>query len=302
MGRHRGALLRTLEHGDQTRVIADRMRPRLQLALGPLAELGDERPSLGGRRRFEARARADGAELLVTLHPSPPQGPSPDLLLHRVRRIAALAHPALLAPVGSGVVDECAWIVEPALDAPSALFRLDERGAMSLREGVATLRDVTRALVTLHRAGLPHGAIDLDTLYLTPDGARLGGLGLATCGTVRDDLGAIGAIAWACFTGDLPDGTGTSLARRRRGVPAALDALVASLLAPEPAARPANAEAVLLALDGFPTPRPSPLDQLFDGAGRGGRAPRARELLFALGLVGLGALITTLLVPRLLAR
>lgn len=302
MGRHRGALLRTLEHGDQTRVIADRMRPRLQLALGPLAELGDERPSLGGRRRYEARARADGTPLLVTLHPAPPQGPSPEALTHRIRRIGALAHPALLTPVASGVVDGCAWIAEPALDVPSALVRLDERGAMPLRDGIAALRDVTRALVTLHRAGMPHGAIDLDTLYLTPDGARLGGLGLVTGGSVRDDLSAIGTVAWACFTGDLPDGAGTSLAHRRRGVPVALDALLASLLASEPASRPVNAEAVLLALDGFPTPRTSPLDQLLDGAGRGGRIPRVRELVFALGLVGLGVLITTLLLPRLLGR
>ena len=144
----------------------DTTRPRLQLSLGGAALLGEERPSLGGRRIFAANCRESGAALLVTLHPLPPEGPAPRAMLGRASRLQALAHPRLNTPIASGDLDGRAWVVEPAPTSPSVLLRLSDSGALGVKEGVRVLREVTRAVASLHRTGLAHGALELETVQL----------------------------------------------------------------------------------------------------------------------------------------
>lgn len=276
----------------------DTTRPRLQLSLGALALLGEEQPSLGGRRVFRASCRESEAELRVTLYPLSPEGPGAGVVRDRVIRLKQLVHPSLKVPVAVGDLDGRPWVVESVLTTPTALARLSDGGALGVRQGILALRGVTRAIASLHRAGLAHGALDLESVHLTPTDAQLSGFAAAVCGSPRADLDALGPLAWAFFTGDLPDGTTTRLSERRRGIPDGLDALVASLLAADPTLRPARAEVVLDALDAFPTPQPSPISSFLEGAGRGTRTPRAREAVLLLVLVGLSVLVSSLVLGQ----
>ncbi|MES2304828.1 MAG: hypothetical protein V4558_04945 [Gemmatimonadota bacterium] len=274
------------------------IRPRLQLSLGALALLGEELPSLGGRRLFAASCRESGAELRIILHPAPPEGPSPAAMRDRVVRLRQLAHPALALPVGVGDLDGRPWVAELVLRAPTAMQRLGDGGALGVRQGILALRGLTRAIASLHRAGLAHGALDLDAVHLTPTDVQISGFAATTGNNARADLDALGPLAWAFFTGDLPDGAVGKLSDHRRGIPAALDTLVASLLAADPALRPTRAEAVLGVLDAFPTPQPSPISSFLEGAGRGTRTPRAREAVLLLVLVGLSVLVSSLVLSH----
>jgi serine/threonine protein kinase len=221
------------------------------------------------------------------------------LIQERVNRLKAVTHPGLAMPIAAGDLEGRAWVVEPQLTTPTVLLRLGDGGAMSVRRGILALRDVTRALASLHRSGLAHGALDLTNIHLDGDGtAQLTGFGAQASGDIRGDLDALGPIAWAIFTGDLADGVVPRLGTRRRGVPEGLDALVASLMAPEVSQRPARAEAVLDSLDAFPTLQLSPIASFLEGAGRGTRSPRARETLFLTLLFGLTLLVATLIFER----
>lgn len=277
---------------------SDSIRPRLQLSLGALALLGEELPSLGGRRVFAATCREAGADLQVTLHPKPPEGPTVTSLRNRVARLNTLTHPGLKLPIAAGDLDGRAWVVEPRLRSPSALLRLSDGGALSVRSGILALRDVTRAIASLHRTGLTHGALDLTTIHLESQGAQVTGLGTVVAASTRTDLDALGTIAWAFFAGDLPDGSTTHLRERRRGIPDGLDTLIASLLAVDATERPMRAETILNALDAFPAPQASPISSFLEGAGRGARTPRARETVILMLLFGLSVLISTLIVKR----
>ncbi|MEO5800096.1 MAG: hypothetical protein ABIZ70_11855 [Gemmatimonadales bacterium] len=270
------------------------LRPRLQLSLGALAVLGEELPSLGGRRLFAASCRESGAELRITLHPAPPEGPSSTALQERVARLRQLAHPALAVPVGTGDLDGRPWVAEVVLRAPTAMQRLGDGGALGVRQGILALRGVTRAVASLHRAGMAHGGLDLDAVHITPSDVQIGGFASTPGNNQRADLDALGPLAWAFFTGDLPDGPVGKLSDHRRGIPAGLDQLVSSLMAADPASRPVKAEAVLGVLDAFPTIQPSSISSFLEGAGRGTRTPRAREAVLLLVLVGLSVLVSSL--------
>jgi len=277
---------------------SDTIRPRLQLSVGSLALLGEELPSLGGRRVFAANCREMGEALQVTLHPMPPEGPSPSAIRDRVARLKVMTHRGLKVPIAAGDLDGRAWVIEPQLASPSALLRLSDGGALTVRQGIHALRDVTRAITSLHRAGLAHGGLDLATIHLDDDGAQVTGFGAVASADARADLDALGPIAWAFFTGDLPDGRPQRLGERRRGIPEGLDAIVASLLAADVGQRPVRAEVVLNALDAFPTPVPSPIASFLEGAGRGTRSPRARETMILMLLFGLTVLVSTLIFKR----
>lgn len=276
----------------------DSTKPRLQLSLGSAALLAEERPSLGGRRLFAGTCRESGVALVVTLQPFPPEGPEPVAMRGRISRLQALAHPRLNTPLRSGDMDGRAWVVEADPGLPTALARLEEVGVLTVRDGLRTLREITRAVASLHRAGLAHGSLDLTNVHFSGGDVKVAGLGTEVDGDPADDLAALGVIAWALFTGDLPDHTSCNLSERRRGIPAELNRLVASMLAPDPALRPGRAETILAALDSFPTTPSAQISDFLEGAGRGARPPRSREAVLMVLLLALSVLVSTLVLGR----
>lgn len=207
--------------------------------------------------------RDDGRPVIVTVHPAPPAGPHPDLIHEHVARVRELEHVLLELPIADGNLDGRAWVMEAVPPHLAALDRL-HAGPLPLAHGVSAIRDLARALAATHRKGLTHGAISLETVRITPDGARLGGVGRSMSGSVRGDLDALGEVAWALLSGDVEAPALRPLSRVRRGIAPNLEALCLSMRAPDPRHRPQRAEAILDALDAVPTRRSNSLASIVD--------------------------------------
>lgn len=267
---------------------SDVLRPRLQLALGGEIVLTDEHPALRGRRVYTAHAPEQGRLLRVTLHPAPPEGPSPETLREKISRLKELGHASIILPIAVGEIEGRAWVVEGEPDGITAAVRVAELGPRPVREAVRVVRDVARALVALHRRGIAHGALSLETVLLAPEGTQITGLALSEGGEAGDDLDALATLARALFYGDR---TGSASSRRR--LPPEIAALLESMGSDDPARRPQKAEAILGVLDTFPVEQPSTLGALIDSAGRGART---RPMHTTFGLLVLGAVILMILV------
>jgi|CXWL01.1.fsa_nt_gi serine/threonine-protein kinase len=270
--------------------MTDPLTRRLRLAVASSAELGEEEAATGGRRVFLARSRSDtpdaGPSRRVVLHPLPPEGPSRDALVRRTDQLLVLTHPAIAAPIATGELDGRAWIIDPIPPGIPLLQRLADRGTLPLREAITILREVARALAALHRRELTHGRIWAGTVMLDRRGTVLTSFGLVADASPKDDLHALGALAWEMLVG-LPPRTsgGFPLRTYRPSAPAALERLVGGLLSPDGDPRPGRAEDVLDILDHFPPLTPAPIADFLDGvaAGGGRRSRRRRGIMVTLG-------------------
>ena len=275
-------------------------RAELQLALGPAAVLGEEVPPHGASRRFVARGPADRPDApptrMVIVHPAAPVGPVRGTMLERMAAIRALRHDSLAAPLATGMIADATWVVEPLPRGPTVADRLAASGRLSIQETVRVLRECARALSAFHRGGLSHGA--LDPAAIEWEGGALHRLGHAHEGAPPDDLRALGAVGWRALLGRDPAPDDRTPSAERSGIPLPLDRVVARLLDPDAAGRPASAEFVLEQLDWFPAQEATPLRPLVDGAGRGARLPRERQAAIGLALVGLALFLAWLLAGR----
>jgi serine/threonine-protein kinase len=268
------------------------LRPRLQLSLGAVAELGDEIACVGGRRRFAALERESERRVIVTVHAPSPAGPSVPALQRRLDGLRELGHATLDLPLACGEIDGCAWVADLAPTVPTLSDRL-AAGPLPLNQAVSLIRDLTRALAAMHRRDICHGAIDLDAIGIDGNGARLGGVGLSLGGVRREDLDALGLVAWALLSGERRPTAVRPLSALRRGVSPELNTLCASLVAERPADRPQRAEAILDALDAIPTPR-RPLASIIDHGWHDARPRRGLGwLMFGAALVALAVLLST---------
>lgn len=269
---------------------------RLQLTIGAAATIVEELSSDGDHRLFAARAPNESSGVrpsrLVMLHPAPPLGPHPGAMLDRLASIRAINHPVLAAPLATGSCDGQTWVVEPAPAIATLADRLDAGSLLPVQDTVRLLRDGARALSALHRRGLCHGALSVGVLSLDSGGLRLYGLGRRVDGSVAADLHALGLLAQRAMRGEGADGA----AARRHAAPPQLEQLLAALTADDPARRPASADAVLTALDWFPTPEQGRHRTLLDGVGRGGRPPGHRQAAMLLAVTAVLLLLAWLMV------
>jgi hypothetical protein len=272
--------------------VGDAMRKRLQLNLGLLVNLGEEVPSPAGGRAFAAMRRDGGEPVVVVVHRASPDGPDAGRMRQRLAQLRDLDHGVLDLPLGDGDLDGHFWSIEAAT-LPSAQDRL-EAGQLPLPLAVSAIRDISRALTAIHRRGITHGAINLRTVRVGEDSARLTGFGDSLGGSVRGDLDALGFVAWALLTGEMEQSSARLLSKIRRGVPPALDALCASFCARNPVDRPQRAEAVLAALDAIPTRRRNPIASIVDGDWHDVRPRRALGwLVVAAALIVLVVLLAS---------
>ncbi|MBK7595485.1 MAG: hypothetical protein IPJ11_09620 [Gemmatimonadetes bacterium] len=270
--------------------MTDSLTLRLRLAVASAAELGEEEAATGGRRVFLARARTDTPEAApsrrVVLHPAAPDGPTREALVRRTDQLLVLTHPAIAAPIATGELEGRAWIIDPIPPGIPVLQRLADRGTLPLREAITILRDVARALAALHRRELTHGRLWAGTVMLDRRGTVLTSFGLVADATPKDDLHALGALAWEMLVGLPPQAAGSwPLRTYRPSAPADLERLVGGLLSPDGEPRPGRAEEVLDVLDHFPPLTPEPIADFLDGvaAGGGRRSRRRRGLMVTLG-------------------
>lgn len=235
-------------------------RARLQLSLGAVAELGAEPVRLPDRSIYRATNRDTGDALLVTLFVAPPRGPHAALLRDRVDTLRQISHPLLELPLAISDVDGCAWTAEriPGITVRQRALQ----GLLPLGDGVGALRDVARTLTNLHRHGLVHGAVGVDSVVLTGKGAMLTQAAVPTDACAFDDIDELARVAWTLLTGERVNTRGRYLSQVRRGVPPSLDAVCMSLFALDRSARPQTVAAVLDALDDIPTPRRANLNDV----------------------------------------
>lgn len=255
---------------------------RLQLAVGSAAILDEERQPDGPRRVFTARAPdespTDLPSRLVIWHPAAPDGPLQGTLLDRMASIRSLGHPALAALLAVGPIDDAAWVIEPAPKAMTLAARLASGGPLPQQEVTRLLREVARALTSMHRRGICHGALTTEAITLRGNGVKLHRLGRRVDGTVADDLAALAVIGRAATEFD-PSRGGS-----RRVIPTALADLLDWLDDEDPARRPSSASEILVALDAFPG-APTDSSDLFEGSGMRGRAPGERRTAMLLAAV-----------------
>jgi hypothetical protein len=267
----------------------DTLRPRLQLSLGATAELGAEVASASDRRLFDGVTRDTGRAIMVILYPPPPNGPELSSMQARITSLRELGHGVLEVPLACGDLDGCTWVADGMPSTPMATQLAS--GGMPLAQAVSAIRDLTRVLAAMHRRDITHGSIDLETVGVDARGTRLGGMGRSLGRSRRDDLDALGLVAWALLSGEPRPTSIRPLSAVRRGVSSNLDVLCAALLAVDSRDRPQRAEAVLDLLDAVPTRRIATPGSVVDG---GTHDVRSRPITSWL-LVGLAVLVLIIL-------
>lgn len=91
---------------------------------------------------------------------------------------AGLQHPHIVSVIGSGEVDGLPYFIMPFIDGESLRTRLT-RGPLAVREAVAILRDVARALSYAHSRDVVHRDIKPDNILLTGGAAVVTDFGVS---------------------------------------------------------------------------------------------------------------------------
>jgi len=139
----------------------------------------------------------------------------------RARRLSGVSDPSVLAVLDAATT-HC------ALEAPFNQS-LDEHAGIAIaraRQKLFWLAQVARALVTLHRAGIVHGALSLDSVTVAPDGSvkvavPIGG---DVSGSPLDDVRAFATAACELLLGADAPREASSLAERIHDAGAPRDA------------------------------------------------------------------------------
>lgn len=165
--------------------------------------------------------------------------------------LEALSHPGIPRVYECGVLpDKRPWTAFELIEG-TTIADVQRTGPMPLVEVVTMLRDVSDLLHHAHGRGVVHRQLTANTLVRTPD--RVFPYAVTNWDTAltldtksrvpldtRDDVFALGVIAFRALTGAMPDVYTT--AQACPAAPGELAALIDQMLATEPVARPTSAE------------------------------------------------------------
>lgn len=199
-------------------------------------------------------------------------------LADQVRRVASLSAPTIARLLDTGEQDEVVFLVREHVEGTSARALLADRGPLPVREAVGIVSRVLDGLATAHDAGVIHLGLELDDVLVSPDGGvRVTdlGIGAALCDSrpdevprllgdkhlppeqrrgeavsARTDVYAVASLLFELLAGN-PLVVGTSARHVRPEVPAELERIIATALAPDPSERFADARAFAEALQPF---------------------------------------------------
>jgi len=158
--------------------VAD-LRRGLQDQLGSAFTVDEELPGGGMSTVFLATDHGLNRRVVVkVLPPELAQAVSLERFKREILLAAGLQHPHIVPVISAGEVDGLPWFTMPYIDGESLRSRL-LRGPLSVRETVAVLRDVARALAYAHGRDVVHRDIKPDNILLTAGSAVVTDFGVA---------------------------------------------------------------------------------------------------------------------------
>ncbi|MDQ3326902.1 MAG: protein kinase [Chloroflexota bacterium] len=208
--------------------------------------------------------------------------------------VAQLNHPNVVNVYDVGELDGAPYIVMEYVHGTNLKRLIQENGPLSIEDAENVVRQVGAALSYAHRNGLVHCDVKPHNILLAPDGrAKLVDFGIAQAqvdrrhrkneqvyGTplyiapeqaagkavsARTDVYGLGLVLWEAVTGLPPErpepGRPVSLPFDRAHLPSALEALIATATATNPAARYGSVEDVVRALQATHTAQRTPADR-----------------------------------------
>ena len=154
-------------------------RPALQQALGPGLTLEQELTGGGMATVYVAHDHALNRKVVVKL--MPPElaaSVSVERFKREILVSAALQHPHIVPVISAGEMDGLPYFIMPFIDGESLRTRLT-RGPLSVRETVAVMKDVGRALTYAHGHNVVHRDIKPDNILITAGSAVVTDFGVA---------------------------------------------------------------------------------------------------------------------------
>lgn len=148
------------------------------------AELGDayviERELDGGMSCVFVAEDRDLARRVVikVLHPQLAASVSVERFRREILTVAALQHPHIVGVLRTGTANGLPYFIMPYVDGESLATRLTA-GRMSVRDTVAILKDVSRALAFAHDRGIVHRDIKPGNILLAGGSAMVTDFGVA---------------------------------------------------------------------------------------------------------------------------
>jgi len=167
------------------------LEPKLQSHLGPAYSIQTELGGGGMSRVFVAEEVALGRRVVVkVLNPALAATVSIQRFQREIMVVAQLNHPNIVPVLSAGEVDGLPYFIMPYIEGESLRGRI-MRGPLSLRETVAILKDVTRALAYAHSIGIVHRDIKPDNILLAGAAAVVTDFGVAKAVSAARERGAV---------------------------------------------------------------------------------------------------------------
>ena len=155
------------------------IREDLQRALGTAYTIERELGGGGMSIVFVATDNALGRQVVIKVLPYELAATvSVDRFKREIMLSAALQHPNIVPVLTAGQADQLPYFIMPFVDGESVRARM-ARGPLSVRETVAILRDVSRALAYAHSRGIIHRDIKPDNILLSGGAAVVTDFGVA---------------------------------------------------------------------------------------------------------------------------
>ncbi len=166
--------------------------------------------------------------------------------------LEALSHPGIPRVFECGILpDRRPWAAFERIDGVT-LGSLISGAPLAIADLVVVLRDVGDLLAHAHAHGVVHRRLTADAIVRTPergysvcvrhwDDARSLDTEARLAVDARDDVGALGVIAFSALAGGPPD-PGVPTSERCPAAPSELTALIDHMLAADPASRPPSDE------------------------------------------------------------
>ena len=201
-------------------------------------------------------------------------------LLEAFERLVAsgLDHPGIVASLAVGLEDDVLYLAQEYVAAESLDVAIRHYSPASIETAMPFIRQISAALDAAHEQGIPHGALHLRDIFVSPEEARVTGFGIVKAleeiglaGPIRRpysapevisgfgwggaaDRFALAAIAYELLTGRRAAGTGDQVTERIRSIegvadPEHLEEVFAIALADDPDDRYSSAARFVSALE-----------------------------------------------------